>query len=103
MRRHFVRGSSTFNCEICGRLTRLTSQATDHLCAECEDICGQDNSVNDNNYQPGTEEFARALSFCNAALSVIQDRGGDVAAVKRAADFIYGDSFAARNKRRSGV
>jgi hypothetical protein len=44
----FARGTPTFKCDICQRLTRNAGQPTDStICFECWELAGWDNSVND--------------------------------------------------------
>jgi hypothetical protein len=43
----FQRGSGVFNCAVCGRSTRVTTQDNDNLCAECYDLAGETNALSD--------------------------------------------------------
>jgi phage/plasmid primase-like uncharacterized protein len=85
--RHFRRGRSTYPCMICGRLTRDTDQCGTDLCQQCYDICGLDNTVNDNGYTG--DELRDCVKRCDELLAEIAAKGGDVARVKRAATFIW--------------
>jgi len=82
--RNFRRGRSTFNCICCHRLTREVDQGGTDLCQECFEICGLDNTVNDNSYDP-TEYLPEAERL----LAKIAKRGGDVEAVKRQNSFLW--------------
>ena len=44
---HFQRGSGVFDCAVCGRRTRISTQGVDHLCPECYDLAGEENSLSD--------------------------------------------------------
>ncbi len=98
-RNRFTRG--TWNCEVCGRLTRDAGQAVDHLCTQCEEILGADNMVNDNDYRPGTPDFDDTKLRCDSLLQDIETLGGDAAQVRASAGFLYGDAFKARDMRRA--
>ncbi len=89
---HFVNvgQGSVFHCRICWRRTRHVDQAIGSgLCPQCEEICGYDNSVNDNHFVPGSDEYGFALTVCEDLLAVIVKRGGDAKAVKAANTFIW--------------
>jgi hypothetical protein len=48
MKRHFQRfGRGVYNCAICARKTREAGQGNDHLCPECYELAGWENSVLD--------------------------------------------------------
>jgi len=46
-KRYFQRGSGVFTCQCCGRRTRITTQDVDHICAECYDLAGLENTLSD--------------------------------------------------------
>lgn len=43
----FQHGSGVFNCNTCGRSTRVTHQDNEKMCAECWDLAGETNSLSD--------------------------------------------------------
>jgi hypothetical protein len=63
--RHFKRGSGCFACAVCGRKTRVTTQDSYTLCAECWELAGIENSIL---YGCGTpEEYAEEVAELIAA------------------------------------
>lgn len=80
MIRTFRKGSSTFNCRCCGRLTRDTTGNGLDLCVHCEEIAGHENEVHDG---CRTEEEGRALIA--ALLADLRATHGDAIADKAAA------------------
>ena len=47
--KYFERGGrGVYKCVICDRSTRVTTQCDDHLCPECWDLAGLENTVFDN-------------------------------------------------------
>jgi hypothetical protein len=50
MRRHFERGTAVFDCEVCGRKARNTSdQYQRRVCSQCNEIGEIENGISDNN------------------------------------------------------
>lgn len=45
----FRRGSSTFECQVCKRLTRDTGTQSigNHICPQCFELAGIENSISD--------------------------------------------------------
>ncbi len=91
MRNRFVnRGNgSVFNCGICGRRTRETDTGGTGLCFQCYEICGFDNMINDNGYQPGSQEYECTLSECDRLLTEAVKRGGNEQKIKGCATYIW--------------
>jgi hypothetical protein len=88
-KRYFERsGRGVFACDVCGRNTRNTGQG-DQICAECFEIAGLDNMVNDNAYKPGSEEYAGALKECEALLAKAVKLGGDAEKIKDQNGYIW--------------
>ena len=83
------RGPTTFQCQVCERMTRDTGQGVDHLCEQCFDIAGLDNMVNDNGYQPGTPDFDKARSECDALLEKAVRLGSNGDLIKKSNSFIW--------------
>lgn len=85
--RHFQRhGRGVFNCAICGRGTRQSTQdsADSELCPQDWDLAGLDNTVNDNGLDPS--EYAAER---DRLLAAIVARGGDPERVKAAHSFLW--------------
>lgn len=85
----------TFKCWSCGRMTRDTGQIADgaqDMCRECYDIGGIDNMVNDNGFyrDHAHPEYVAARKECDQLLARIAALGGDVVAVRRHYDYIWG-------------
>jgi hypothetical protein len=81
-----------FACAVCGRSTRDVGHGID-CCAECSEIAGIDNMVNDNGYEPGSKEYADALAECESYLAAAVKKGGDGAKIKECNGYIWrGDS-----------
>lgn len=79
----------TFVCHVCERRTRDTGQGVDHLCEDCYEIAGIDNSINDNGFRPGAPEFEEYRPELERRLAHIAKLGGNVEMVKRANDFCW--------------
>lgn len=63
----FIKGSSTFKCADCGKLTRYTgksSMGTD-LCDDCYEIAGWDNALTDGDCTQ--EEYDQAVANIRGA------------------------------------
>jgi hypothetical protein len=62
---HFQRGSGVFNCDSCGRSTRVTTQDNDKICAECYDLAGETNSLSDyGELYAGVESVQNTFNLC---------------------------------------
>lgn len=51
----FAKGSGSYKCQSCGRLTRSTGRGDNEhsrLCAECYDLGGVENEISDNGETP---------------------------------------------------
>ena len=83
------RNTHVFKCEVCGRNTRDTGQGVDHLCEDCYELTGIDNSINDNGYLPGSPDFEHYLPSIMRHLAHIAKLGGNVAEVIRCNDFCF--------------
>lgn len=89
-KQHFHRGQRpTFKCHLCLRMTRDTGQDVNHLCEDCYEICGIDNSINDNGYKPGEAGFEQYRAELNARIAHIAKLGGNVEEVKRQNNFAF--------------
>lgn len=80
---------SVFNCAVCGRRTRENDTGGTGLCYECYEIAGLDNTVNDNAYGPGTEDYKAAREECDRLLAIAVKRGGDGARIKALNEYIW--------------
>jgi hypothetical protein len=83
------RGPTTFQCQVCERMTRDTGQGVDHLCEQCFEIAGLDNMVNDNGYQPGTPDFDNARRECDALLDKAVRLGSNGDHIKKSNTYIW--------------
>lgn len=83
------RNSRTFKCQVCERNTRDTGQGVDHLCEDCCEISGIDNSINDNGWTPGMPEFDEYVPSLIRHLEHIRKLGGNVAEVVKQNDFCF--------------
>jgi hypothetical protein len=83
------RGPTTFQCQVCERMTRDTGQGVDHLCEQCFDIAGLDNMVNDEGYKPGEPAFASARRECDALLEKAVRLGSNGDAIKQSNTYIW--------------
>ncbi len=91
MRRHdrFEQGLSTFICQVCDRRTRNTGQDVDHLCNDCYEIAGIDNTINDSGYKPGMPEFDEFQAELKQRIGHIAKLGGNVTKVMRSNEFCF--------------
>lgn len=71
---HLRRGSSTFKCDVCTRLTRETGTQSmgSRLCPQCYDLAGLENEVSD-----GYKTEAEARSEAKPLIAEIETKGGD--------------------------
>jgi hypothetical protein len=83
------RGPTTFQCQVCERMTRDTGQGVDHLCEQCFDIAGLDNMVNDNGYKPGEPSFDSARRECDALLERAVKLGSNGDLIKKSNTYIW--------------
>lgn len=84
----FQRGSGCYVCHICHRLTRDTQgESGAELCAQCFDICSNDNAVNDN-CLTGAEAQVY-IDKSNTLLAEIVKRGGSAERVKKSCSYIW--------------
>ena len=76
-------GPTVFNCQCCGRSTRMTTQDDDRYCGECFELFGIQNSL----WDEGVEYFSSPdhgfLKARNDLLKKITARKGDPEAVKK--------------------
>lgn len=95
MRKHnrFEQGASTFICQVCDRRTRNTGQDVDHLCADCFEIAGIDNTINDGGYKPGTPDFDEFIPELIQRISRIAKLGGNVTKVMQSNTFCFPRDF----------
>jgi hypothetical protein len=72
----FHRGSSTFPCNVCGRLTRDTGvqSAGNKICPQCYELAGIENSISD-----GHETLESQKSNIESYVKEIEGKGGNVA------------------------
>ncbi|MES2360015.1 MAG: hypothetical protein V4529_16870 [Gemmatimonadota bacterium] len=68
----FRRGSSTFPCNVCGRLTRETVTVGNKICAQCFELAGLENEVSD-----GYKTLAEARDEAVALIADVESKGGD--------------------------
>lgn len=71
----FRPGSATFQCGVCGRLTRATGVQSvgNKICPQCYELAGIENDISDGN---GTLETYRAM--INSYIAEIVAKGGDI-------------------------
>lgn len=83
---HFQRGLGVFNCISCGRRTRGMSDVigTD-CCAQCFELAGLDNMINDDHRRPTSDETAEA----ELLLAEISAKGGDAQQVRDHSSYIF--------------
>lgn len=75
---HFQRfGRGVFNCDTCGRSTREAGQGNDHLCPQCWELAGWENSVLDGE---SVESVAKVRDQYVASAVA---KGGDFAKIRR--------------------
>jgi hypothetical protein len=86
-RRYFTRGAPLFKCHVCRRLTRNPDHSGTMLCAQCYEIAGLDNHVNDNSVVG--DELAKIVAECDGYLAEIGAKGGNVERVKNLNGFIW--------------
>jgi hypothetical protein len=79
--RHFARGTSTFQCTICERTTRMTTQDDDRFCGECYELLSIQNGL----WDDGAEEFRNwnGPKVRDQYLAKITKRGGNTEKVKK--------------------
>lgn len=81
--RKFERGSSTYNCNVCKRLTRNTGdEGNSKLCSDCYELAGIANEISDN----GGLKFTSETTVLDH-LRMLKSRGIDLHAT-------WGDEFA---------
>ena len=70
----FRRGRSTFNCDVCGRLTRQTDAQSvgSRLCPQCWDLAGIENEVQDG-YHTAQEAWGKVEPL----IAEVEGKGGD--------------------------
>lgn len=83
---HFGRGQQpTFSCAVCRRRTRQTIQPQgSDLCAECWELAGLDNSVND-----GGDILEDVAAERDRLVAIAVSRGGDHPRIVAAFDFLF--------------
>lgn len=82
----FKRGQSTFNCNICGRLTRDTGDNGQHeLCPDCYELAGLDNMHNDDGEAPNEKQMKQY----NDTLAFIVSKGGNADRVRKQFSYIW--------------
>lgn len=86
--RYFKRGRGVFTCAVCERKTRDTGHGID-CCAECSEIAGLDNMVNDNGYEVGSKDYADALAECEMLLTAAVKKGGNGEKIKANNGYIW--------------
>jgi hypothetical protein len=71
----FRRGSSTFTCDVCKRLTRETGVQSlgSKLCPQCWDLAGIENEISD-----GNATLADRRDEVDQLLKHIESKGGDL-------------------------
>ena len=77
--------STTFNCGVCGRLTREVDQGGTELCPQCFEIAGEDNHFNDTGTTPTPEQ----MKHFNSLLAHIGKKGGNVERARDCNEFIW--------------
>lgn len=63
--KHFSKGSATFHCHVCNRLTRDTQGTNVELCAECYEVAGIENELSDNCYNGTAAEAQKEIDVLN--------------------------------------
>lgn len=76
----------TFNCDLCGRLTRDTGTGSDSLCADCHALCSIDNHCNDSGETLAESGYAKAVA---KHIANIAKRGGDVEKIKNFCSYVF--------------
>lgn len=85
MKNRFERGGrGVFRCEACGRSTRLVDQGGEHICPQCWELAGIDNSVND-----GAQTWAEVSKECEFLLEELVSKGGDAEKAKRGLSYLW--------------
>jgi len=87
--RQYMRRSPVFKCQVCERMTRDTGQGVDHLCEQCFDIAGLDNTVNDDGLKPGEPRFASYRAECDELLAKAVKLGSNGDLIKAANTYIW--------------
>ena len=70
----FTRGTAAYKCRCCGRSTRDTGRGDNELmrmCAECFDLGGEENHLND------TGKFYDSKQNVLSMIAFIESKGGD--------------------------
>jgi hypothetical protein len=78
-------GKPTFKCQCCLRTTRETGQGVDHLCEDCWEIAGIDNSINDSCGERSPKDFPEL----EERLKHVQKLRGDVERVKNLNEYAF--------------
>lgn len=71
----FAKGSGVYQCQCCNRSTRATGRGDNEnvgLCAECYDLAGYENSLQD-----GAELTTNELAEVEALIAAVKEKGGD--------------------------
>ena len=84
-RNRFTRFEPLFNCSLCNRRTRNPDHSGTMLCAECYELAGMDNHVNDNGLTLDEKIISERDALLNAAVS----KGGDAERIKSSCDFLW--------------
>jgi hypothetical protein len=83
-------GHGVYTCQLCRRQTREGKGETGGCgdwCAQCFEIMGLDNTVNDGGLsEPAARPYVRKAE---ALLVIIAQRGGDSAKVKRQCNYLW--------------
>jgi len=86
-RARFTRGAPLFKCNVCHRLTRNPDHSGTMLCAECYELAGLDNYVNDN----GMVLDAKIVAERDALFADAVKHGGDGERIKKCCDYLWPD------------
>lgn len=85
-RSHFRRFERpTFKCRVCERNTRNPDHCGTELCAQCYELAGMDNMVNDNAMELTPEIIAERDQLFNEAVK----KGGNGDRIKNCNDFLW--------------
>lgn len=82
-------GKSTFKCTVCDRNTRDSGQGVEHLCFECYEIAGLDNTANDEGYAHGTPEHKGIMQVVQPLFDKAVKLGSNGRKIMEANDYLW--------------
>ena len=84
-RSHFRRFKPIFKCRVCQRNTRNPDDGGTELCAQCFELAGLDNMINDNGLDLTSDIMAERDALFNEAVS----KGGNGDRIKSCNDYLW--------------